>query len=241
MDRFQQVRNILFIDIETASQHKHVDELTPKMHELWDKKSQYWREKEESSLEESYTERAGIYAEFGKIISIGLGYFAPNEEKDKLTFRVKGFASDNESELLTNLKEVFNQFDELNVRLCAHNGKEFDFPYLSRRMLINGLSLPECLNNSGKKPWEISHLDTMHMWRFGDYKNYTSLDTLATVFGIESSKTDLDGSKVNSVYHEEGSSKRILDYCIQDVIVTAQVYLRMHNLKILENEEIVYA
>jgi uncharacterized protein YprB with RNaseH-like and TPR domain len=227
---------ILFLDIETVSEEENFDQLSPYKKELWAQKSAYQR-KEDESPEEFY-ERAGIWAEFGKIVCISVGYFViQNSERN---FRIKTFFGD-EKQLLTEFKELLdNHFNLKTHVLCAHNGKEFDFPYIARRMIINNISLPKSLNLFGKKPWEIPHLDTMHLWRFGDYKNYTSLKLLAEVLGIPSPKDDIDGSEVAHVYYIEKNIDRIVTYCEKDVVTIAQVVLRFMNEPLLESEEIIW-
>jgi uncharacterized protein YprB with RNaseH-like and TPR domain len=227
---------ILFLDIETVPEEENFDQLSPYKKELWAQKSAYQR-KEDESPEEFY-ERAGIWAEFGKIVCISVGYFViQNSERN---FRIKTFFGD-EKQLLTEFKELLdNHFNLKTHVLCAHNGKEFDFPYIARRMIINNISLPKSLNLFGKKPWEIPHLDTMHLWRFGDYKNYTSLKLLAEVLGIPSPKDDIDGSEVAHVYHIEKNIDRIVTYCEKDVVTIAQVVLRFMNEPLLESEEIIW-
>jgi uncharacterized protein YprB with RNaseH-like and TPR domain len=227
---------ILFLDIETVPEEENFDQLSPYKKELWAQKSAYQR-KEDESPEEFY-ERAGIWAEFGKIVCISVGYFViQNSERN---FRIKTFFGD-EKQLLTEFKELLdNHFNLKTHVLCAHNGKEFDFPYIARRMIINNISLPKSLNLFGKKPWEIPHLDTMHLWRFGDYKNYTSLKLLAEVLGIPSPKDDIDGSEVAHVYYIEKNIDRILTYCEKDVVTIAQVVLRFMNEPLLESEEIIW-
>lgn len=226
---------ILFLDIETVPEEENFDQLSPYKKELWAQKSAYQR-KEDESPEEFY-ERAGIWAEFGKIVCISVGYFViQNSERN---FRIKTFFGD-EKQLLTEFKELLdNHFNLKTHVLCAHNGKEFDFPYIARRMIINNISLPKSLNLFGKKPWEIPHLDTMHLWRFGDYKNYTSLKLLAEVLGIPSPKDDIDGSEVAHVYYIEKNIDRIVTYCEKDVVTIAQVVLRFMNEPLLESEEII--
>jgi hypothetical protein len=227
---------ILFLDIETVPEEENFDQLSPYKKELWAQKSAYQR-KEDESPEEFY-ERAGIWAEFGKIVCISVGYFViQNSERN---FRIKTFFGD-EKQLLTEFKELLdNHFNLKTHVLCAHNGKEFDFPYIAKRMIINNISLPKNLNLFGKKPWEIPHLDTMHLWRFGDYKNYTSLKLLAEVLGIPSPKDDIDGSEVAHVYYIEKNIDRIVTYCEKDVVTIAQVVLRFMNEPLLESEEIIW-
>lgn len=229
------LEHLLFLDIETVPEQESFQDLDENKKELWEHKSQYQR-KENVSAEEFY-ERAGIWAEFGKIVCISVGYFKING--GKRTFRVTTFHGD-ETKLLTEFKKLLeSHFDAPKYLLCGHNAKEFDFPYIARRMLIKQIDLPTKLNLFGKKPWEIPHLDTMELWKFGDYKHYTSLKLMANVLGIPSPKGDIDGSMVRSVYYEDKDLKRIINYCELDVVTTAQVFLRLKNEALLAEEEIV--
>jgi DNA polymerase elongation subunit (family B) len=236
MNRYP-LHDILFLDIETVSRFRRMDEMDERLQKEWTRKSGYHQRVEEKSAEELYAERAGIYAEFGKIIVIGLGFFTKGS--DGYTLRLKALAGDNEKQLLQDFRNILLRFDSDKLQLCAHNGKEFDFPYLSRRMLINGVALPDVLKLAGKKPWEVQHLDTMEMWKFGDYKHYTSLDLLAALFEIDTSKSELDGSKVGKTYHENGDLQSIMRYCLSDVEVAARVYLHLTEQHSL-NFEVVY-
>lgn len=226
IDFFDRIGDVLFLDIETASLTSTFDKLESRLKEEWIKKEKIIQ-KEDPNLKPGslYFERAGIYAEFGQVISVGVGYFQWKKKEKKLTFRSKVFSDPEERELLLEFKALL---DKKKWILCAHNGKEFDFPYLGRRMLIQGISLPEPLQIAGKKPWEVRHLDTLELWKFGDYKHYTRLELLASVFGIPSSKDDLDGSQVNTTFHLENDIEKINKYCLRDVEVTARVYLAMH-------------
>ena len=160
-------------------------------------------------------------------------------ENNEPSLRIKSFASDDETELLSSFKSLLEKkFDQNKLMLCAHNGLEFDFPYLCRRMIKNGIKLPLCLDIAGKKPWEVNHIDTMELWKFGDRKSYTSLDLLAAIFDIESSKDDIDGSMVNEVYYENKQLERIAHYCMQDVLVTAQLFLKLNCLPVIPEENI---
>ncbi|WP_431163829.1 3'-5' exonuclease [Flagellimonas beolgyonensis] len=228
------LEHILFLDIETVPQKQQFSELDETSQALWELKSQYQR-KDEFTAEEFY-ERAGIWAEFGKIVCISVGYF--NMKGEQRTFRVTSFHGD-EVHILKQFKQLLkDHFSQAKHLLCAHNGKEFDFPYIARRMVINGINLPYKLDLFGKKPWEVPHLDTMELWKFGDYKHYTSLKLLAHVLGIPSPKEDMDGSMVKDVYYEENDLDRIITYCELDVVTTAQVFLRMRNEDLLKDEEI---
>ena len=221
---------ILFLDIETvplASDWKELDETEQK---LWDKKTKFQR-KEEISAEEFYS-RAGIMAEFGKIICITVGM---SEKNDQL--KIKSFYGDDEKKLLLEFGEIFNSARLQDVILCAHNGKEFDFPWIARRFLINGLMPPFPFQLFGKKPWEIPHIDTMELWKFGDYKSFVSLELLAHVFGIPTPKDDIDGSMVASIYYIEKDLFRIVQYCEKDVLTLANIFRKMRQEDIFTRSE----
>ncbi|MGB5436243.1 MAG: 3'-5' exonuclease [Maribacter sp.] len=228
------LENILFLDIETVPEVADYAALDDAKKELWEHKSQYQR-KEEFTAEEFY-DRAGIWAEFGKIICISVGYF--HIKGDIREFRVTSFHGD-EAKLLKEFKNLLDtHFKYPKNLLCAHNGKEFDFPYIARRMIIHRINLPYKLDLFGKKPWEVPHLDTMELWKFGDYKHYTSLKLMANILGIPSPKEDIDGSMVRDVYYQDKDLERIITYCELDVVTTAQVFLRLRNAELLEDAEI---
>ncbi|MER3375930.1 MAG: 3'-5' exonuclease [Allomuricauda sp.] len=228
------LEHILFLDIETVPQQQHFSNLGETAQLLWEQKTQYQR-KDEHTPEEFY-DRAGIWAEFGKIVCISVGYFT--HKGDVRSFRVTSFYGE-EIQILKQFKQLLkDHFSQTKHLLCAHNGKEFDFPYIARRMVINGINLPYKLDLFGKKPWEVPHLDTMELWKFGDYKHYTSLKLLAYVLGIPSPKDDMDGSMVKDVFYEEKDIDRIISYCELDVVTTAQVFLRLRNEVLLADDEI---
>ncbi|MEP0365454.1 MAG: 3'-5' exonuclease [Cyclobacteriaceae bacterium] len=233
------LKNLLIVDIETVAQSADFSDIPESLQHHWERKASFLRNEEELSAEEMFSERAGIYSEFGKVIVVAVGIYH-ELSGGEIALRVKSFADDDEKKLLSTVKEFLEtKFDPETLKLCGHNGKEFDFPYLSRRMLINGLPLPYVLDNSGKKPWEVNFLDTLEMWKFGDRKNFTSLDLLTTIFDIPSSKSDIDGSKVNHVYYnEENGLQRIEKYCQGDVIATAQLYLKMKSLPLVQPNNI---
>ena len=220
------VNNILFLDIETVPQYESYQELPEEWKALWDIKAGYLiRNKEVESVETIYP-KAGIYAEFGKIICISCGFIQGSGEHKRMI--LKSFYGDNESILLFEFSEMLRKWSAGEQRyLCAHNGKEFDFPYLCRRMIIHGMKLPSVLNLSGKKPWEIPHIDTMELWKFGEYKNFISLNLLAHALGVPTPKDDIDGSQVGEVYWAQRDLLRIVTYCQKDVVTVAQVYLRL--------------
>lgn len=231
------LQQILFLDIETVPLHPSFADLTPLEQELFELKTKYQRRDEFSP--EAFYDRAGIWAEFGKIICISVGYFV--FEGSKRSFRIKSFFGANEKKLLIEFSELLKlHFNKAAHLLCAHNGKEFDFPFIARRLLINGLPLPKKLNLFGKKPWEIPHLDTLELWKFGDYKHYTSLKLLTHILNIPSPKDDIDGSQVAQVYYQEKNLKRIVNYCQKDMIAVAQILLRLRNDTLLNTNEILY-
>ncbi len=230
------LKQILFLDIETVPQMADYSELDENMKKFWEKKSSFFRG-QDSSPQDVY-ERAGIYAEFGKIICISVG--AITGEKGDFGFKLKSFYGDNEKVLLQNFASMCRKLEEkYSPYLCAHNGKEFDYPYIARRMLINAVDLPEVFNIAGKKPWEVHHLDTLELWKFGDYKHYTSLDLLTNIFKIPSPKQDIDGSMVAKVYYIDKEVERIKEYCERDVLAVAQLIMRYLNQELIKESNIV--
>jgi predicted PolB exonuclease-like 3'-5' exonuclease len=225
----EQLKNILFIDIETAAIRPKLQDLSETMQELWIKKAKTLKldNTEDNDPARLFEQKAGIFSEFSKAICIGVGSLVLIE--NEWVLRLKSLVEDDEKVLLKNFCALIERFTETQkeIRFCGHNIKEFDLPFLCRRMIINGMALPKSLQISNKKPWEINHIDTLELWKFGDYKNYTSLALLAEVLGIPSPKDDIDGSKVGKVYWEEQNIKRIADYCLKDVLTTAKVYLHL--------------
>lgn len=230
------LNHILFLDIETVPEESTFSSLEETKQDLFAKKTQYQR-KEDFTPEDFY-ERAGIWAEFGKIVCISVGFFDDNENQRK--FRIKSFYGIDEIKILNGFKKIVEQyFNQKHHVLCAHNGKEFDFPYIARRMIIKGITLPEKLNLFGKKPWEVAHLDTLEMWKFGDYKHYTSLNLLTNILGIASPKEDIEGSQVAKVFYEDNDLERIAKYCENDTLAVAQVLLRFYNLDLLDEQQVI--
>ena len=236
----QVLKSILFLDIETVSCTGSYQELDDALKPLWDKKAAMIKKTDQEKASDLFFEKAAIYAEFGKVIVIGLG-IVTFDEHDVPTLRVKALKGHDEKALLQDFKDVLaTGFCQNSLRLCAHNGKEFDFPYLCRRMLVHGIPLPRVLDIAGKKPWEVAHLDTMELWKFGDRKSFTSLHLLATLFGISSSKELMDGSEVNHYYYTGNNLGKIAAYCLQDVVVTAQLFLKMNCWKPIQPADIVF-
>lgn len=229
---------VLVIDIETVPQYPSLDLLDETWRDLWMKKAQGLR-REEGQNELDLYPRAGIYAEFGKIVCISCGFFLRDVEGN-YQFRVKSFYGDDEKQILEGFSGLLRKrpFSDLGASLCAHNGKEFDYPFIARRCLINGLEIPDLLNIAGKKPWEVNLLDTMELWKFGDYKSFTSLVLLASTFGIPTPKDDIDGSMVWMVYWKERDLERIRTYCQKDVVTVAQLLMKFKRLPLLGEDQI---
>jgi DNA polymerase elongation subunit (family B) len=231
--------NLLILDIETVPQMPHFEDLTPEWQQLWcDKISK--TVPENTTPAEAYPLRAGILAEFGKVVCISTGFFYEDENR-QLCFKIKSLSGDDEKALLEDFIQITDKFYQRNrqFEFAGHNIREFDIPYLCRRMLINRIPLPEYLQIHGAKPWEIRMLDTLQWWKFGDFKNYISLHLLATVLGVPTSKTDMDGSMVQDVYYKEKDLPRIVEYCQRDIVVVANVILRFRNKPLLKDEQVV--
>lgn len=242
------IANVLFLDIETVSEQANYDDLSDTFKTLWKLKcrqilKKYDEEITEEEATELYPERAGIFAEFGKIVCISVGIVTRDVKTQKLGVRLKSYASNDEAELLKGFTQLIEQYynDPNKHYFCGHNLREFDIPYVCRRLLINQLPLPRTLNIAGKKPWETKYLlDTLELWKFGDFKHYTSLKLLAAVFGFPSPKDDIDGSEVGRVFWEEGDLDRIAKYCEKDVLAVVQLLLKYRRMPILEDEQIVH-
>lgn len=231
----EQLRNLLVIDIETVSASPSLEGLPPRLQAEWERKAR--RHDPDTGPDEQFLQRAALAAEFGRVIVIGLGYFLIQDKA--LAFRVKALTHDSEHELLNSFKKLIeDRFPQDTFRMVAHNGRDFDFPFICRRMVINGIDLPPSLQLMYRKPWEIPHLDTMQMWRFGEYRHPVSLELLGALLGVPSSKTDLDGSMVNQVYYQQEGLERITEYCKNDVIATARVFLKLNALPELADSAI---
>ncbi|HSH52505.1 MAG TPA: 3'-5' exonuclease [Bacteroidales bacterium] len=230
------IENILFLDIETVPQYSDFEKVPEAFKQFWEKKSSFFREEEQTASD--VYQRAGIYAEYGKIICISVGIIAHKVEGQFI--RLKSFYSDDENILLNEFAQMLTKYYKTNksIYLCAHNGKEFDFPYMARRMLVNGISLPTILDVAGKKPWEVTFLDTMELWKFGDYKHYTSLNLLTHIFNIPTPKDDIDGSMVADIYWNEKDIARIVRYCEKDVLAVAQLFLRYKGKPLIKPENV---
>ena len=231
------IEKVLFLDVETVPQVYNFNELDEKSAELYTLKTKFLQ-KDGATPEEVY-ERAGVYAEFGKIVCISCGIVT--ERSGGKEIRMKSFAGDDEKQLLEDFAEMLNRHYNTPYHiLCGHNAKEFDFPFIGRRMLIHGIDLPGVLDIAGKKPWEVNHLDTMELWKFGDYKHYTSMSLLCHIFNIPTPKDDISGADVARVYYEENDLERIVTYCQKDVIALIQLFLRFRNEPLVEEDNINY-
>ena len=232
------LENILFLDIETVPLSMEPESVSLRLQELWEKKSTFFREEDESAAD--VWNKASLYAEFGRVVCISAGVFS--QVSDPKRFRIKSFADEDEQAILKGFSALVKRFrSPAEIRLCAHNGKDFDFPFLSRRMVIGGLPVPVVLQVAGRKPWELNFVDTMELWKFGEYRNFTSLKLLTEVLGIPDPKDDMDGSQVAEVYYRDKNLERISRYCEKDVLAVAQVLLRLKGELLVpeENVEII--
>jgi len=225
------LKEILFIDIETVSGKAEFHKMDERLQKQWIKKAAYFKA-EEKEPDELYKDKAAIYSEFGQVVCIGMGFL--REKDGEVVLRLGEISGKDEKELLEKFASLLKeQFPKNQPRLCAHNGFEFDFPYICRRMRVHGIELPSSLALLiNAKPWTNPHIDTMEMWKFGDRKHFTSLDLMATIFDVETSKSDIDGSMVSSVYHIDDDLPRITRYCIRDVEVLTRVFLKLAGLDV---------
>jgi 3'-5' exonuclease len=230
--------NLLLIDIETVPQHPSFDLLSDTWKQLWEEKTQRSLP-DFTTAAEFYPQRAGVMAEFAKIVCISIGYFT--KQDNALQLRLKSFYGDDEKKLLQDFVSTVNQMEAKNNKWCfaGHNIKEFDIPFICRRLLINSLHIPAYLDFQNMKPWDTNMIDTFQYWRFGDYKNYTSLKLLAAALGVPSPKDDIDGSMVADVYWKEKNIERIATYCQKDVVTTGNIILRFKNMELIKEENVV--
>ena len=233
------LENFLIIDIETVSEQKNFESLQEDWQKLWEDKVHHSLP-ENITAGEYYPQRAGVMAEFSKVICISMAYF--KKEGNQYLLRVKSVAGHDEKELLQNFVATINQMEAIHNRwsFTGHNIKEFDIPFLCRRLLINGLPIPLYLDFQNMKPWETNMVDTFQYWRFGDYKNYTSLKLLAAALNVPSPKDDIDGSMVGDVYWKENNLERIVIYCQKDVATVANIILRFKGLPLLKDDQVVF-
>jgi uncharacterized protein YprB with RNaseH-like and TPR domain len=230
------LQQVLFLDIETVPLYANYNELSNALQQNWDKKYDYLKHDEGENSALGFFKHAGIYSEFAKIICISIGRF--KVENNELLFSVKSIANENEKQLLESFNNIFENRHDFKI-IAGHNIKEFDVPFICRRMLINGLEIPILFDLSGRKSFEVNHLiDTLQLWKFGDYKHYTSLALLTEIMGINTPKTDMEGKDVARVFYHENNLKRIADYCQQDVVAVAQLILKFRNEKLLTDEQI---
>lgn len=233
------IENLLFLDIETVPEVYKFDQIDEKTKELFESKTRFMR-KDETTYDMIYDQRAGIYAEFGKIVCISVGFVTDTGTGKQI--RMKSYYHEDEETLLLQFKKLLDEhYTDPNKALCGHNAKEFDFPYICRRMLIHGITLPYALDIAGKKPWEIKHIDTMELWKFGDFKAYTSLALLCHVFKIPTPKDDISGADVARVYFEENDLERIKVYCEKDVVALIQLLLKMQGEGLIDEGDIQYS
>jgi len=235
------IYNLIFIDIETVPQYSSFQQLSESMQFLWGIKHATLKIENETA-EEGYLKRSGVYSEFAKIVCISMGFFHLDKDRNRNVFRVKTISGNDEKIVLESfLQTIAKSFaDAERFHFSGHNIREFDLPFICRRLLINGFALPEILDLSGKRPWEVQDIDTLQLWKFGDFKNYTSLKLLAEIFGIPSPKDDIDGKDVCRVYWQEQGLARIVEYCQKDVVTVARLLLRFKGDKhLLDDTDVI--
>lgn len=228
------LQELIFIDIETVSQYAIYDETSEEIKKIWQKKMRYELERTQLPEEELYQQKAAIFAEFGKIICISVGMWSQAEQ----ALKIKSFYGKEEKVLLENFIAFCQKLKSKKYLFCGHNIKEFDIPYICRRMLINDFKIPEILDFQNKKPWDVQMVDTLQLWKFGDYKHFVSLDTLTTIFNVPSPKEDIDGSQVGQVYWNEDNLEKIVAYCQRDVEAVAQLFLKLNQNELLSPSQI---
>ena len=243
------LEKVLFLDIETVPQDYHYSEMDDKTRQLFELKNKFrfstskkdkGEETDDEIWEDVHKQIGGIQAEFGKIVCISVGFVRSSSMGKEL--RLKSYYHDDEETLLKQFISLLNEhYNGPYHILCGHNAKEFDIPYICRRILINGLALPAALDIAGKKPWEINHLDTMELWKFGDFKAYTSLALLCHVFEVPTPKDDISGADVARVYYEDKGLERIKVYCEKDVVALVQVFLKMRKDNLIDESSIKFS
>lgn len=230
--------SLIFIDIETVSSGKTFEDLPEEWKALWEKKFSKSLP-DDTSIELYYQQRAALYAEFSRIVCISFGYY--NGYRHEQTLRIKSLCGDNEKELLTDFRDIISGFEKhhKNWIFAGHNIKDFDLPFLSRRLIINSLMLPRSMDFYNLKPWEYHVVDTMNIWRFGDFRHFTSLELMAVSLGIPSPKSDIDGSQVAEIFWQKDFS-RIVEYCQRDVLTVANIIRRLNNQPALTDSQIEF-
>lgn len=228
------LQELIFIDIETVSQTPNYNDNSEEIKKIWQKKMRYEVERSQLPEEELYQQKAAIFAEFGKIICISVGMWSQAEQ----TLKIKSFYGKQEHELLSSFIAFCQKLKSKKYMFCGHNIKEFDIPYICRRLLINDFKIPEILDFQNKKPWDVQMIDTLQFWKFGDYKHYVSLDTLTTIFNVPSPKEEIDGSQVGKVYWIENNLEKIVAYCQRDVEAVAQLFLKLNQNELLSPSQI---
>jgi len=218
------IESIIFLDIETVS-------LFPNLLLADDATKKEWARKimktnptiTPALLDDTYKEQAALHPEFSFITCISVGMVKGGKVYIKNIF---GFDHDEERTLeifCETMQKIIEKMERLQPKLCAHFGKGFDYPFISKRMLVHGMTIPNILDSYGKKPWEITNLDTHEIWKMGGF-NSASLSAIAHAFGIPSPKDDIDGSQVGHVYWVDSKIDRIATYCAKDVFALINIF-----------------
>ena len=241
MYTLDQLKNIVFFDIETAGSHESLDALqedNPLLATLWSKRCEYLREKFEENKdltdEELYLNKAALHPEFNRIVCASFGRIAG--DVDSTSMIIKSYSGDDESEILDGIDKVLTKFNKMN--LCGHNIKRFDIPVMGKRFLINGKKLPKSLMIYDSKPWELPFIDTSDIWSFGAWQEgFASLELIAASLKVPSPKDDIRGEDVHSVFWESSEHSRIAEYCAKDVKVLGDIMLKISGFSTLSGYE----
>lgn len=225
MIKKEDLNNLLYFDVETAGKYESYEDLAlqnPRLAKLWEKRAKYFRANtlgmEEMGDSEIYSQKSGLEPEFGRVVCVSFGVW------DGENHRLTSFYGDNEQEILEKTAKIFSNAVSKGMKICGHNIKMFDVPFLGKKMIFSGIDVPQNLLLWDKKPWEVPILDTAEFFSFGSWSHkFLGLDLLACSLGIESPKEDIDGSQVHNTFWGEKNYERIMEYCEKDVLTVMDV------------------
>jgi len=220
------INKLLFLDIETVGIEEDLDSLHitfPHLSKMWGETGyDYCKRRypnEDLYSNEMFIKKAALLPEFGKIVCASVGFISPNGQ-----IKLDSFVGD-EKDILGNICELFNSVDKLGFKICGHNIKNFDLPYIGKKMLVHGITLPKILPTYNDKPWETKVVDTKEVWGFNSYIGLSSLDLICASLDVESPKNgDLKGDLLHQFYYSEKKDiNKIKEYCEKDVEATIKL------------------
>lgn len=245
-----------FVDTETIPGYKDFNDMPEELARMYERKFGHELANNDpdkfDNFEDHYRARAALYPEFGKIVCLVIGVIFVDDKDKQEKLKLKTLCGRHEDKLLAEAAPIIDKFDSL----VGHNSKEFDFPYLCKRFYVHGIQLPQILNIAGKKPWEVSLIDTMELWRFGSFKGSTSLELFAHCLGLPSPKQDMTGADVAKVYYEmfdhmkdgelpfeaeSAAIQKIGKYCQGDVVTLANCYRKLKYQSVIASENVIYS